>query len=758
MAKKANKQEKELLVTLRERHKRAVEADQDNRRKALEDMRFCNIPGEQWDPIVKNERGTERPYYEFNKVRISVKRVINDMRSNRPQGKVRAFEDGDKDTAEVYEGLCRNIWNASDGDSAIDSAAEYQVTAGIGAWRINTKYSDDTAFDQDIVIEAIRNPFCLYADPASKDALKRDARYWLLTTKVSKSEYETRWPDKTISAFEGSEFEDDDDEDWADNETVRVCEYWYKEPYTREIALLSTGQTVDLSEVDSATFAAQGIEVIRTRTVQSQRIKSVIASGEAILEGPSDWAGSMFPFVQVHGECMVVDGKTHWFGLVRFAKDAQRAYNVARTSITETIALAPNAKFWATHAQAEGNTTLWSEAHRKLYPYMLYNPDAKAPGPPVSMPGAQVPIALIQEAQIASDEIKAVTGIFDASLGNRGNETTGVAIRARQAQGEIATFNYMDNMAKGIRRTWEILIDLIPKIYDTERSVRILGADGAEKYAKVNQIDPATGQVVNDLGRGKYDVAITVGPSYTTQRQEAVEAYTQIGQAQPALYQLAGDIIFRNMDLPGAEQIAERLKAMLPPQIQQTLSEGKPIPPEAQAMMAQAQAAMQQVQQHGQLVQQAAAEAEEKTAEAEKAVSDLKVQQAQFEAQVQKQLAALSNREAQLVLKEAKLVTQQESEGLAAEKQQLVADFAQANADIQAHAAQLMQQAIGTMAQIQAANQPQVYVTDNPKPKVVRIERRGGALIPIYEGDNGSGRDDIRPDAGGSVGAPAVGV
>lgn len=715
MAKKANKQEKELLVTLRERHKRAVEADQDNRRKALEDMRFCNIPGEQWDPIVKNERGTERPYYEFNKVRVSVKRVINDMRSNRPQGKVRAFEDGDKDTAEVYEGLCRNIWNVSDGDSAIDSAAEYQVTAGIGAWRINTKYSDDTAFDQDIVVEAIRNPFCLYADPASKDALKRDARYWLLTTKVSKSEYETRWPNKTVSDFEASEF--GDEEDWRDEDTVRVCEYWYKEPYTREIALLSTGQTVDLSEVDSATFAAQGIEVIRTRTVQSQRIKSVIASGEAILEGPSDWAGSMFPFVQVHGECMVVDGKTHWFGLVRFAKDAQRAYNVARTSITETIALAPNSKFWATHAQAEGNTTLWSEAHRKLYPYMLYNPDAKAPGPPVSMPGAQVPIALIQEAQIASDEIKAVTGIFDASLGNRGNETTGVAIRARQAQGEIATFNYMDNMAKGIRRTWEILIDLIPKIYDTERSVRILGADGAEKYAKVNQIDPATGQVVNDLGRGKYDVAITVGPSYTTQRQEAVEAYTQIGQAQPALYQLAGDIIFRNMDLPGAEQIAERLKAMLPPQIQQTLSEGKPIPPEAQAMMAQAQAAMQQVQQHGQLVQKASEELQQEKSAADQAKNEVKLAAADLqvkEAQLQEMYANLQVEIVKDIAKvQAAVASQIAGLGAAgpevdieAERQGLSEQVQAALNQIRAEAAAYMQQAAQTILQAQAVTQP----------------------------------------------------
>src|SRR3990172_4297117 len=179
----------DLLIKIRDRFKVMSDADHDNRVMALSDMKFVNIPGEQWDAAMRKERG-ERPCYEFNKLRITCKRVINDMRANRPAGKVRGVEGSDKDTADVYEGLIRNVWNNSDGDTVIDQAAEYQVTGGMGAWRIATKYASEDAFEQDIVVEPIQNPYCLYADPACQDWLKRDAADFILTDRISKAAYE----------------------------------------------------------------------------------------------------------------------------------------------------------------------------------------------------------------------------------------------------------------------------------------------------------------------------------------------------------------------------------------------------------------------------------------------------------------------------------------------------------------------------------------------------------------------------------------
>ena len=728
---KAKKSKKDLLVRIRERYKAMTEADQENRRKAMEDLKFALVPGEQWDIEQKKERGA-RPCYEFNKIRVTGKRIVNDMRANRPQGKVRAVEDGDKAASEALEGIARNIWHVSDGDTVIDYAGEYQVFGGMGAWRVVLDYADDDAFEQDIRVEPLRNPFCLYSDNTASDPIKRDAMDWIVTDRISKNSYERKYPKAEVIDFESSEFDDDDD--WLSDDSVRICEYWYKEPVERTILLLSDGKTVreeDLTPENVAAMSAAGITVVKSRVAQSYDIYMCIASGEAILEGPTKYAGKEFPFVVVYGEWVVVDGKPQWCGITRFAKDAQRNYNSVRTAISETIASAPQAKYLMTPEQVTGLDQSWATAHKENMPFLLYNADPKAPGPPQRMGGADVPVALIQEATIASEEIKSVTGIFDASLGKQSNETTGIAIRARQALGEIATFNYADNMAKGIKRTWEILVDLIPKIYDTQRTVRVLGVDGAEKYLTINGADAGTGEI-RDITRGKYDVAVTTGPGFSTQREMAAEIYTQMAQANPAIFPIAGDLMFKAMDLPYSDQMAERFKTMLPPQIQQMESQGKAIPPEAMAVMAQAQQALQMAEQQSQLVQQAAAEVEESKAESDRAksevqmaISDLEVKRAQFEAQVAKQMAALTMKEAQMAQVQGETEKSNDRESLSLEVQTAVTE-------IQKLAAQFMQQANQTMAEIQRQNVTQVVVP--PKPRIVGIKKQpGGMMVPIYE-------------------------
>jgi hypothetical protein len=713
---------KDKLKLIRERDKMAREADHENRTAAMDDLKFVHIPGEQWEQKSRDARGL-RPCYEFNKTRVTIKRVVNDMRANRPSGKVRGVEETDKDTAETLEGLIRNIWNVSDGDTVIDHAAEYQVGAGMGAWRVSVDYADDSAFEQDIKIEDIRNPFCLLADPACQDPLKRDARFWILTTRISKTSYEQRWPKAEVVTFEtDTEFDNEDDDDWENEESIRIVEYWYKEPVEKTIYLLADGRAVDA--------LPEGVQAIRERKVKTNVIKMCIASGKAILE-EAEWAGSQFPFIMVFGENVVIDGKQRWFGLTRFAKDPARAYNYAQTAAIETVALAPQAKYWATPTQAEGHMDKWNVAHRENIPVMLYNVDPQVSGPPQPMPAPQVPVALLELARSASEDIKATTGIFDPSLGKQSNETSGVAINARAQQGEIVTFNYMDNLSKGIRRTWEILIDLIPKIYDTERAVRILGVDGGEKYVRVNQVDPMTGEKINDLSRGKYDVAVTVGPSFTTQRQEAAEIYTQMATKDPAMMPLVGDLIFKSMDYPYAEQMAERYKLMLPQPIQQAEGQGKELPPEAMQAMAQADQAMQQVAEQTALLQQQAAEVETGKQELQKMISDLKVEQANMEADYQKKVADLIKREAQFAASEAKAGSDAEGQVVKNDRQALHNEFKEAAALLQQRAAELMTQAAAVIAQMQQVSQPQVVNVSPPKRKIGRSKRQPDGSLEI---------------------------
>jgi len=745
MKKSKNKENAELLVKMQKRFKLMLDADDSNRRDALDDIKFVSVPtgygnsnsvGEgQWDQNMAKERGN-RPMYVFNKLRVTCKRIINEIRSQRPSGKVRGVEGGDTETAEIYEGLIRNIYNISDGDTIVDIATEYQVNAGMGAWRLKTEYRKDS-FNQDIKMVGIPNPLCLFCDPSAKDLLKRDAADWCLTEKIPKADYESRYPDAEVVDFEGVEF--DDNQDWGstDDDEVRIAEYWYKVKGTKEIWLLEDGKVIDADTDEAQAILASMPDSIKDkREVDDDKIMMFIASGDAILEGPTEWAGSMFPFVMIFGEYMVVDGTIYWYGAVRWSRDAQKNYNVVRTNILETIMQTPQAKWWVTADQAEGNTDKWAEAHVKNFPFLIYNPDVKAPGAPQRMGSAEVPVALIQDAQMSSNEIKEVTGIFDADLGASNQATSGKQELVRQQQGQTATYNYPDNVAKGIQRTYELLIDLIPKVYDTEQELRIIGSDGAESYKTINTFapDPETGEPIkiNDLNVGTYDTVITQGPSFSTRRQEAAESYQGLLPGMPILGEIAGDLIFKSMDLPYADEIAERLKAMLPPQIQESLKEGEQVPPEVQAMMQQAQQAMQMVEQQMAEVQEAANEAGLKKSEVEKLIANLKTEEAEFKATVAQEMAKIVTATANLKVQEA-----------TGEKDAIIQEGREesANEQIQMNAAlaEEFQMAMNNIFQMSKDfNERSVEVMDKIQPKriaKVELQTVNGKkeAVPVYE-------------------------
>ena len=730
----------ELVATVRDRFNVMEQADRDNMRAGQADMKFINIPGAQWDQNQKHERGN-RPCYEFNKLRINAKRIINHIRTNPPQGKVKGVEGTDKKQAEYREGLIRNIWNMSNGDSIVSSAAEFQVGAGKGSWRITTDYADDGVFDQDIKVEPILNPFCLFNDPAAKDMLKRDAHDWILTEKIPKHVYEDKYPDKEVVSFEDHEF--DDDEDWQDEDTVRIAEYWYKEPTTKEIWQLEDGAVIDAEEDEALIIEQTTPERIKKRrTVKTHKIMWVIVSGDAILEGPEEWAGSMHPFVNVYGESMVIDGKLHWFGIGRFAQDAQRSYNVSRTAITETIMSAPLSFDWVTTTQAEGNTNKWAEAHKKNFPFKIYNPDPLSPGPPMRGPGPDVPVALIQESQIASQEIDDVTGIFGDDRGQESASQSGRAIYARQEQGQVVTYNYPDNIAKAIAYTWELLLDLIPNVYDTERELRIIGQDGEEDYLTINQFvdnpeDPGNPIKINDMSVGRYDVTISTGPSFSTKRQEFVETFSQIFGNDPQIYAMYGDLIFKAMDLPYSDEMAERAKMLLPPEIQKSLNEEQEMPPEVQIMIQQAEQGMARVEEAMALAQQEAQAVGLEKAEVEKMTAELETKVAKFEAQVQKEIANIAkmkseltiqavNNEKQNVIEEGLQVVEQEKQDI---QSQMMGELARGIESIQQMAANFSVAAVETLADVQEESKK--------KPKLVKFRtyRENGNLVgePEFE-------------------------
>lgn len=557
----------DLLATVRTRFKRCVDHDPDLRDLAQEDIRFAFEAGNQWDEATKKSRGL-RPCYEYNKVRQHIRQVTNDQRQNRPSIKIRATEEADKDTAETLQGLVRNIESVSNAERAYDTAFEIAVAGGFGGWRVVAQYADDDAFEQELRIKEVRNPFSLYLDPGAQEWDRRDALYGFVTEVLSEGEFKVRYPRAEISSFEGdAEWVSD----WFFEDKVRVCEYWFKKPYTKTIALLSSGETVDKAEIASVLdelAAEKGVTIVKEREVQCMRVYQCVVSGAEVLSKPTLWPGKFIPIVPVWGDLTNIGGRDIYSGMVRFSKDAAKGYNFTRTMAVESVANVPKAPWLVTPKMLEGGLQkYWDEANTENFPYLPFNADPSVPGGmPVRPPGPQIPAALIQLAQLDNDDLKATMGQFDASLGAKGNETSGRAIMARQKEGDNANFNYIDNLGRAIKFTGEILVDLIPHYYDTQRTIRVLGDDGAEKYVQLygEVVDQQTGQrvKVNDLSRGRYDVTVTVGPTFATQRMEAADTLSNIIQSAPDTAPVLADLIVKNMDGPGTEEASKRLRRM----------------------------------------------------------------------------------------------------------------------------------------------------------------------------------------------------
>lgn len=607
-----------LLSEMRDRYEKACEYWGPIYDRVRDDVKFVSVPGNQWDEKLKARR-RNRACYEFPKLRSHVINVQNEMRQSRPQGKVRGTEESDKGLAELLQGIARNIESISNADRAYDIAYEYAVQGGLGDWRICTDYLRDDDFELDIRVKPVRNPLASKPDPAAVEIDLRDARYWFIEDSIPKSQFERDYPDASLKDFESDR---QCQANWKiDRDNIRICEYLYKVPMTRELWALSDGRVVfaddlakaaDLKVAEVEEFLlASNIEISRRRDVESHKVYSRLTNGCEWLTEAVEIPCKFIPVVRIWGNIQNVDGEDQINGLVAFGKDQQRLHNLHRTAMIEAIAKAPKAPYVVLAEQIEGYETHWKNANVEDYPFLPYK-NVQGMPPPQRTNQAEVPAALIQAAAMDNDDIKAATGQYDASLGARSNETSGKAINSRKQQGATATFNFIDNLAYGIRYTYEILGDMIPRVYDTPRVVRVLGEDGGEKWKQLYQevVDPDTGAkvVLNDISKGKYDYAVTVGPSYATQRMEAADAFAQmagqIGGAAPMIGPLLAYATLQNQDLPGMDEISTALRkalvaqGLLPPKEGEQPPQPPPPDPraEADARKAMADAAKSEAQ------------------------------------------------------------------------------------------------------------------------------------------------------------------
>lgn len=688
----------DILKDAKEAFKAVEDAEARNRELWLEDIRFARL-GEQWPDAVKRQRELEgRPCLTINKLPAFIRQVTNDARQNKPAIKCQPVDDdASEETAEILNGLIRNIEYSSNADIAYDTALDHAVTGGFGYFRISTDYASDDQFDQDIKIERVVNPLTIYGDPLSTSADSADWNSAFVTDKIKEAEFKRRFPGAAKTSFAMDDNAGKDD--WFAEEMIRIAEYWTREQVKKTILKLSDGAVMDEESYAKMRdiLDVMGITVSGERETIGYQVMQYIITGAEVLE-ENAWAGRYIPIIPVYGDELNIEGDRHFISLIRGSRDAQQMFNYWRTASTELVALAPKAPFIGPKGAFNSDAEKWATANIKSHAYIEYD----GVNPPQRQAFAGVPAGALQEALNASDDMKAIMGIYDASLGARSNETSGRAIMARKSESDTSTFNYIDNLSRAIKHAGRVIVDLIPHVYDAPRVIRIIHDDGTNESVKINQphIAEAPGQEQGQAGQqmpqqapigesaqneqqefnaglvkmydltvGKYDVTCEVGPSFNTKREEAANQMLQFIQAFPQSAPMIGDLLAKNLDWPGADDIADRLKAMLPPQAQ---GQNPALMQLQQQLQQQGQQAQQQLGQLNQQLQQATQAAQSKQGDLQ-----IKGQEVQLKAQeiaLKQQELAIKQQELQIKQFEAETDRLEAESRAAAEQGRLQLD------------------------------------------------------------------------------------
>lgn len=606
----ADKDKPSIVNEAKTRYQLAKDAYNDSRQLSIQDTRFAlgdSDNGWQWPAEIRNSRiADQKVCLTVNLTAQHCNQIINNMRQNRPQCRVLPVDNGsDKKTAEILAGLIRNIQTSSNADDAHDVAAEHSIYGGEGYWRIITEYESEKSFNQCIKIKVINNPLLVYIDPSARELDKSDAEWGFVFEDISKVQCKRDYP-----SVDPASWSEDVDKGWVTENTVRIAEYFYCN-YVDDTALLLQDDTnplkSELSPQDYEILKAQSV-IIDERPTKVKKWKwcKLVGGHDTPLDS-QDWAGAYLPIVAVIGKEVNVNGEVVRKGIVRDLKDPARMVNFSYSEAVQTVALQNKVPYVGSAESVEGYEDIWKTANNSnlaMLPFNAFDEEGRPLQKPERQQSAVMPAAQVQMLQLSTEQMRAASGQQNANFGIKSEAASGVGIQRLKAQGEIATFHFPDNQVRGLRYEAKVLIDLIPKIYDTKRVVRILNPDGREEKVTLDpdhneayseEYSQEDIQKIFNPNVGTYDVVIDTGPSFQTQRQESFQLMTDLAKSDPNFIPNYGDIFFRASDVPFSDQLANRAEKLLPPQLQE--GKGKPLPPEAQQQIAQLTQHAQQLEQ-----------------------------------------------------------------------------------------------------------------------------------------------------------------
>ena len=651
-----NKHE-DVLLTLKD----VQDADHDNREKARETWLFVNKRDGQWEPYWWNINDG-RPRYTFDMVNPVIDQIAGEMEQADFDIRVApAGGDATKELSKTFDGLIRNIENISNAKHVFNSAGRSMVTMGLDGWRITTKFINSDSFNQDLVIEKISNfQDRVWFDTGSEMQDRSDAQFCYVLQAIPCDEYKKRFPKGSRQSVT---LDNENEAFFHKGEFVIVGELLWKKPRDTNIVLMSDGRVyevnADFNRVKDD-MAAAGIVEQRRRTVKKDIVFSRLFDQSDFLEAAKETVFSWLPVIPTYGNFSIFENKVVYWGVVERLLDYQRVFNYAKSREIEEGALAPRSKYWMTAKQAEGYSKTLRTMNTNADPVQFFNADAENPGPPQQNGGAVVNPGLLTISESMQDGIARAAGLFAANMGEQVNNQSGAAIKALQQKGSIGTIKYFKSQEIAICHTAKILMDAIPKIYDTERQIRVLGEDGATSMVVVNErvMDQQTGEVVtlNDLNQGVYDVTCSSGPSFANRQAESVQAFNEMAAIDPSIIEMGGDILFNNLDAPGMDLLAERKR-------QQLLDAG--VIPFEQLTEEEQQAAQEAEQAAAETPPEPdplflAAQAEMAKAQAESAKAEAQAEKNQIQSQKDQQDAANKAAQTQIKQQEAELKFQKE--------------------------------------------------------------------------------------------------
>lgn len=639
-----------MANTQQDSHRQAIEEFEDARdsmrdqySKMREDLRFSDpTDPQQWDRKALELRAG-RPCLTFDRTNQFIAQVVNSGRQNKPAiHALPANSDGDIAVAEKLNGIVRHIEYVSRAGIAYDTALEYAARIGLGWIRLVPEVMRAETNEQEIRIKRIADPLSCYLEAGWSEPDGSDAKVGFIESMIGAKAFKAQWPKAKDDSWDKGGITSG----WFDEKQVRICErFKIIETKTNRLAISFEGQQIVVSEDEYWQLRQQtGLEIpaqpfeAKTATVKWSKL-----SGCEVLE-ETDFPSRYLPLVPVIGYEIWVDGKRHLCGMTRRLMDSQRAYNYERSAFIESVAMQPKAPVMAPSEAMEGHEAAWkslNQGNPAVLPYNHVDESGKPIPAPTRMSPPAFPAAFAQGGQIASTDMESAVGMFRANLGAPGAATSGRAKREDKVAGDTANFHYQDNLSRSIEQVGRVIVDMIPRVYDTARQARIVGEDGTHDFV---QIDPEMQQAVKKQGKkvvainpsiGAYDVRVKTGPAYTTLREEQSEQLANIMQANPGFAPVLADLWVEAQDWPGAEKARKRLAAMLPAPIQQMeQADGEDIPPQVQAQLMQLQQELQQcqqaLQQAGQVIQSKQIETKaQQQSEQQKAA--LEMQRAQME-------------------------------------------------------------------------------------------------------------------------------